>query len=163
MPTCSQLDFLRLLIQSEAVSFCSILQPISHAGNKTPDLVPSSRLLKSLWPGKSGIWNFLYERRHRQPSTSKFYPFFHVMGGHVDLVWPCWHQNYSCFHTERPPFHSACAKHWAVTGVIPINPYAPHYLGPYIHPHFTDEYTQAREVGKRAQGLKHTISDRSRT
>lgn len=42
MPSCSQLDFPGHLIQSEAVSFSSILQPINHVGNKTPDSVPSS-------------------------------------------------------------------------------------------------------------------------
>lgn len=124
MSTCSQLDFLGHLIQSEAVSFSSILQPINHAGNKTPDLVPSSRLLKSLWPGKSAIWNFLYERRHRQPKASKFYTFLHLMGGHMHLAWTCWHQNAPVFHTERPPFHLARARHWAVPGIIPMNPYA---------------------------------------
>lgn len=40
VPFSSQLDFPGHLIQSETVRVSSILQPIKHAGNKTPDSVP---------------------------------------------------------------------------------------------------------------------------
>lgn len=97
MPASSQLDFPGYLIQSETVSFSSILQPINHAGKKPLDSVPSSWLLKSLWPQKSAIWNFLYERRHHQPSTSNSSSFLYLMGGHLNLVRPHWHNNHSHF------------------------------------------------------------------
>lgn len=111
MPASSQLDFPGHLIQSEAVSFSSILQPINHAGNQPPDSVPSSWLLKSLWPQKSAIWNFLYERRHHQPSINKASPFLHLLGGHLNLVRPHWRKNHYHFNIKKPPFHSACARH----------------------------------------------------
>lgn len=105
-PTCSQLDFLRHLIQSEAVSFSSILQPINHAGNKIPDSMPSYQLLKSLWPGKSANWKNIYGRGHSQPSINKLSLFLHLMGGDLNLARPHWHRSHSCFHL-KPPFHSA--------------------------------------------------------
>ena len=94
------------LIQSEAVSFSSILQPINHAGNKTPDSMPSSQLLKSLWPGKSANWKNVYGRGYSQPSTNELSLFLHLMGGHMNLARPHLHGSHSCFHL-KPSFHSA--------------------------------------------------------
>ena len=120
-PTCPQLDFLRHLIQSEAVSFSSILQPINLAGNKTPDSMPSSQLLKSLWPTKSAICNNVYGRGHLQSSTNKLSLLSHLMGGHMNLARPHWHGSHSYFHLKLP-FHSVDPRHWAFTRIIPMNP-----------------------------------------
>lgn len=53
-------------------------------------------------------------------------PFLHLMRGHMNLARPqcCW--NYPCFPTERPAFHSACARRWAGMGITPVNTYAFH-------------------------------------
>ena len=120
-PTCPQLDFLRHLIQSEAVSFSSILQPINQAGNKTPDSMPSSQLLNSLWPGKSAICNNVYGRGHLQSSTNKPSLLSHLTGRHMNLARPHWHGSHSCFHLKLP-FHSVDPRHWAFIGIIPMNP-----------------------------------------
>lgn len=120
VPTCSQLDFLGCPVQSW-VSFSTILQPINHAGNKTPDLVPSSDFWRVCGLGSQQfgtLWKKTPSTQNKQVSSPLGFT-----GRTHDLGLASLASESLPFSHRKPPFYSECARHW---GVIPMNPYTPH-------------------------------------